>query len=807
MGYTSPYGLVYLGQFDSIPRSGGTSDSYYFNIFKKNSPSQRPTTLICASSPCVHTYLNDEPNTYIKGSELEITVVNLNGSVPLSTFYSEEDDDWKIELYTSIDNGTSVTNQLLFSGYLIQENCEEVLTDIGHEIKLVFNDNLGLLKEIKFADALKICPKKGTNLIYDQAYVTSQLDADGFPCFRITPPGYLINTPPNEGDILVISDATAGAGNYTVTKTITLGSTWYVYVVDEMPQMVSGTIPYLNNLFCTISVFTPYKQTDQIPLIDVYWIIMYNTGIALDFAFANMMWESSETPPVNQTRLLEYVYIGLDTFFDNNDSNDLDTVVQKLNYRFSSSLFQSEGRWCLVRWNELRNTGDNVNPLLNVNKLYADLYLKTDYSWIEREILTSNLDIGNQSDIEEGVLGSIERPLKYIKHTYNYSQNENIPFNGNMSQVGKLLKEYTTGSGTNLKYIKEYEAIGWRNQWYAAVGWTYQKRYIRVVYDNNGNEEDRYLVLDKSNGYSDESRSISSEYPIQMSKGDKLKISFEWRTASPHNGNGTSNAAMPGLTTNPGSQYNWYYVNQDGTWQSGVGSLGTYFNNDWDQWHTVSVETEGIPFDGLAFIMLPNIYNPNEAYTYVKNIEITYTPFVAGQTTIKGHIHKTTIPSTIKNSEEEEIYVDDTQKNYSKGTLFLSTMNGVIRKRTSQWSDGIIPAKMVLGELITRQEHLWRNKRRLKLEGNIFPVIRNQGTANVRLLSMLNVCNFLIQNGTYLIFGKLEIDYKENSSKFTAYEMWRNGEQWYHLDPDPIADGVYKDKNIQYTFKYIYKWD
>ena len=104
---------------------------------------------------------------------------------------------------------------------------------------------------------------------------------------------------------------------------------------------------------------------------------------------------------------------------------------------------------------------------------------------------------------------------------------------------------------------------------------------------------------------------------------------------------------------------------------------------------------------------------------------------------------------------------------------------------------------------------MWRNKRRLKLEGNIFPVIRNQGTANVKLLSMLNVCNFLIQNKTYLIFGKLEIDYKENSSKFTAYEMWRNGEEWYHFNSamEQIPDGVYKDKNIQYTFKYIYKWD
>jgi hypothetical protein len=71
-----------------------------------------------------------------------IITLTSNVSTPIEDFYSEEDDQFKGMFYWN--------EQLLFEGFLVQDDCSELMADYLHEISLSFTDNLGLLKDVSF---------------------------------------------------------------------------------------------------------------------------------------------------------------------------------------------------------------------------------------------------------------------------------------------------------------------------------------------------------------------------------------------------------------------------------------------------------------------------------------------------------------------------------------------------------------------------------------------------------------------------------------------------------------------------------
>ena len=65
---------------------------------------------------------------------------------------------------------------------------------------------------------------------------------------------------------------------------------------------------------------------------------------------------------------------------------------------------------------------------------------------------------------------------------------------------------------------------------------------------------------------------------------------------------------------------------------------------------------------------------------------------------------------------------------------------------------------------------------------------------------------------TYFIFGKLEINYRENMFNFSMYEMWQLGKNEndmvpiFHPPPSHLEPaGIAKDRSLQYAFKYLFK--
>jgi hypothetical protein len=106
------------------------------------------TTLIGAPDPFLLNYESGDNAIInpIRASECTVNFYN-DSAIPLTTFYSEDDEVWKIEFYRQTGN------QLLWSGFIVQDDCREIFQDPPHIIQLKGTDNLGLLKGIPFNEA------------------------------------------------------------------------------------------------------------------------------------------------------------------------------------------------------------------------------------------------------------------------------------------------------------------------------------------------------------------------------------------------------------------------------------------------------------------------------------------------------------------------------------------------------------------------------------------------------------------------------------------------------------------------------
>ena len=89
------YGIKYSTQFDSVTDAYTASKRYTLQFLFKDYTGGI-TSVTCGDTPIVHSYSEDAPNTAIKGSSVKITLINKNNSLPLSNFYTEEDDDIKV---------------------------------------------------------------------------------------------------------------------------------------------------------------------------------------------------------------------------------------------------------------------------------------------------------------------------------------------------------------------------------------------------------------------------------------------------------------------------------------------------------------------------------------------------------------------------------------------------------------------------------------------------------------------------------------------------------------------------------------
>lgn len=829
------YQLKYQCNFDSLQ-----SESYTIQILQKNYTGQ-PINVKGGATPVLHDWQTDDPKAPVKGSSLSITLIN-EGSLPLESFYSIDDDTFKVVLLWN--------DQILFQGFLVQDDCSEVMVDFTHEINLSANDNLGLLKDLTLDKA-------------DQAFTYTSVGVITFS--SITPHSLTVDstlgTQLQPGDKIKIESGGA-AGIYTA-QLVTAGITFAVTVVEEIPTASGSVQMDIGKL----------SLLDKKPLITILGMCLQLTGLQLNLN----VWSQINEVSQDQTKcFFEQTLVDPGTFLkDANTYQDCYTILTGILSAFNFSLFQSLGAWHVVRWDELRYFN---------NKILAYVY-NYDMTFNGYSIMDDPFAAGFEKLTYPGtgLLHRIIRPFAFDKETFNYKQPPQLLRNYDLKTLGTLLRNYTVnvwlwggntyysydsavdaaprGAVITASYIRymEYSAPYWYDSNLAPQVADY---FIRVVLDNIDNEIERYMCAKNDN--------IKS-YKIEANAGDIFNFSFSYKTQDSQSSGSSFITNTFIVELNDG--VNRRFLQKTG-WSIAPGYVFQVGPNDnTNQWHNVDIDATlfPLPFNGLLYCYMSGIADlkGTQNYTYTKDIRLDYTPLINQTTKIIGQTHETNQVGNVKNNNDSEIFIDSSPRNSIAGTLFLNQMDGVLQKRTVKWRHPYFPTESKnLGELITFEQMFWRRKPRTIIEGTLYNLINNvtlpyglslyytinplagtehaviswasvpTGTTDVKVsyyngswqdssgltsprtlditagnyifkvsfigtsevyyftpsavhFSMLSIVRYAQFQGFNFVSGKQTIDYKTGKFTGTLYEIWDDGEQ----DSD-LTD--------TYAFNYLY---
>jgi hypothetical protein len=735
------YGLKYTGSFDSSNQNSVIT--YLVEIFKKEYEGD-VTTLLLAANPVIHTWENDEFDSVIKGSSVQINYIN-TGSLPLESFYSEEDDTFKI-VVSCVQN-----SQTLFIGYLVQDDCIEDLVDYNHEVTLSANDNLGLLKEITLDRAL----------IPDWGGYPALLRSEYDP---YTPVTYLfiMNTKyvPEVGDYIIITKHYNAYVNTTVSVTaverigngnfkVTIAETVFTSGYYSCKLDVNGT---------GTDYFDLLKRNS---LLDIIQLCLFNNTIQLPLYILARFSENNQ----EKTRtFLEQTYIDSQTFLDGDNYKSCWDILEIICKTFQLTLFQANGSYYLVKYNDFQNST-------------SAFYYDADFNFINEVGINDIFNIGyNQETFPENAPNkALLRPIKYARETFNYNQPRYLIFNSDFQILGDLITTYTSGVYT----INEYEAPGFYNWIFAP----FPSIFIRVTIDALGNEVGRVLVIKGSTG--DNSRSCMCE-AFDIGQNDNINISFTIQTNKSQSGSITLNFSL-GLFN--GTSYN-YADDATLTWTNVGPDWAVYWSpsENTNQQKNITMNPRSVPYDGQIRLFFPQLCfgaTPTDE-TIISDISIQYTSYINESTKIIGQIHDNSQNKIIKNNYNEIITLDDSPRNPILGTLFINDfLNDFLQIRTISWERFGNTEALRIGEIITESRLLLNGVPKKKIEGTFHNVFQNPG--NVTLACLFDYYQFINDR---FVPGRLEIDYRNDSFSATLYEL-------FNTEIVPIIDNTY-------NFSYLY---
>lgn len=732
------YSVKYTSTFDS------TQDLLTYNVTIKQKDYIGDTyTLLLSGTPAIHDWQEDNPIAPIKGSSFTLGIITNHGTggyeeVSLSDFFSNEDDTYLLE-FKRVE-----TDQMLFKGFLVQSDCSEIQIDGAHEITLSFTDNLGLLKDVTLLEAAQ---------------------ASGTPSSKAVNVG----TDTTTNKVLIIGSDTF---NFTPGQkfTVTSGVLQFEYTFVNTAYNVSLGGNCLQVLETVTLNITPYATT-------ITWIEPINLEdyISLD-TIVDLCLESSQLNlsknvyggiyPVHSSGgdFLEETYVDGRTFKNDDTYMSCYDVLQQIMERFNATCFQAHGSWYIIRWGEIFQyiTTNGINFLG----------------------LDDNFTIGNGNDIVSGWMKSIERPYKYTQEIFDYVQLPNILANGNATILGDFRTSYTSGSDT----IYEYELPGWYNY---DVSGPYADRFIRITYDSLNREIERVIVV-VGFTYSDPSAVQSND--ILLNKGDYFTYSFDVRTTVGQAGPATKTVMVrlkDGTTT--------YYLDQYGQWvipPTPNGLVIYYPSGDNTQnWHTLSINTNLAPIDGILNVYLGNFVNSGGTETLYKNISLEITNTVNGSNKIIGQKHNTSQNISTKNVNNINVIMDDGPLFTRKGCMFLYSYTGILRNNTTVWNYPGFAAsyEKPLGFWTTFEKMYQNYNPTNRFEGTILKLLDSE---NIVVLSPKACFIYAVQSlllGKRFVVGSLKIDYKHVNADLTLYEMADEDLTW-----SQVLD------NTLYEFSYIY---
>ncbi len=718
------YGLIYQTQWDSIPRPGATvADTYYAKIYKKDYDGTI-SSLLASGKPVAHQWQTDDPHTPIKGSNFTFTFIN-SGLLPLSTFFSVEDNTFRMDYYWN--------DQLMFTGFIVQTDSTEIQIDIPHTIELSFTDNLALLKEVTLQQAASLL---GPFVEYTDKLI--EYNGPHIIWFYIEPMAVAI------GDTLQISGSGVADGNWTV-----------VNFVDPTPaglpvkvQVAETLSPWVGGVPCVVRAITPFDLTIRRPFAVYLRLCLLSTSLQLNTqVYGNIHANGMPVP----SYMFEDAYLDGETFFNSNTWQNCYDVLTEIMNRFKCMLIQVNGVWNILRYDEMRYT--NNQPRL---ALYT-----SDFIRVGGGRLIEGLTYGNGSDIQTGLLQNAIRPYKYDKETFNYIIPQALK-NQNINNVGAIISTNTvtidSGNQNNYPYYGQYpigSVIRTDNYQFPATSqWTHvyaDEAFIVVLTQEllTGEvEKDRFVYQPKITnglppGYQNFANTQFNE--IEVNAGDRFDFSCSIKVAS---------SIGSGSVT---VRFGFYLRDTAGHYYSLVNTAGGGNRFQWNGFSLTPIQSIGmtfqlnspdeqvftnytlsdtgdqkvvppIPADGLLTIRMYGTTDTNVSQPDVdaiwKDLNLTLTNYIAGSVKVVGQTHTQLQPGIINNKGDETLIMDDSPKNTVGGTIFLASFTNLLQDRTFRWNRSGFSDNLRLGQITTLETLYWHRKSRIKLEGNLIGLVQ-----------------------------------------------------------------------------------
>ena len=741
------YGIKYVGQFDSFKQD----PAMYFEvqILEKNFTGD-PVKIILSGTPVIHEWQDDERNKPIKGSTLKVGIIN-NGIVSMESFFSNDDFQYQIILRQRS------TDEILFIGYIIQDECSEVMCDFNHEINITATDMLGTLKDISILDAAM---NHGT--------ITS------FPGITF-----------NALDSISLTTSDVRVANLLPGQTIYIDNGLYQgeYVILDL----TFNILFGYRLLFGVTSFTPFTSDTcdcrwRVPtdltvyrsLSELLRLCIQSTNLELGTKVISKIYPIGS----DVERWLDGTYVLPTSFMKSGSWMNCYDVMEAILDRFRATLFQSKGFWWIIRFDEIYN-GITVPYYTN----YLGYLYDSEFVY-DSDIDTNDYFISlNFNNFEFGNIKSIERAIGYTKDTFQYEQPDDLLKNANLTILGALLNTTSTGSGSTLVTTYEYQNDFWY-PWDDHPTPTPDVR-IRIKKDYLGNEIERYLIIDGT-AYTDYRAKMSND--IQLQKGDIITWSFQFRTEVSEPG--PVNTLFSVRIKNCVDPELW--MDQDGLFGTSNIQFSILTGDNLNEWHDVTVTSVALPMNSIMNIFL-NI--PNGDKTYYKDLRLEIRRAQNNLGLVNGHTHQYDNTTIINNTLEKEIKIDNSPSASIAGTLFLDNYTGCIRNLATQWAspwDGTDFNN--LGRLVLAEELLIRYKSRYKYDGNLLNVFRPFPSNYIIGPETAVLFNNDINDPIRYTFGRLSIDYKNGNADVTMN---------YIGDDNEVISTIVD--NYIYTFNYLYE--
>ena len=358
------YGLRYYADFDSFK---GFSESYRLNIFERgySNPPLSADNLLFSSEPVIQEWQDDDPKQPIRGCTLTTKFITNSTGVHLIDFYSEDD----LRFYCEFRN--TITDQLLFIGFLLQDECAEIQVDYNHEIKLMFTDMLGTLKDVTLDQAAVIA---GTEQI---EYGIAAMDYSSTIPFCIW-----------------VQDISGNTGKIKIGQTFKLydgiaDQEFYCFDIQYNGVGIYiiniGITPPIPNTLTTydLKYKVPFNLFGKVQLKDLIRLSLQSTYISIGLkSFINIY-------PVYQTisgidEILQGTYINVQDFYSGGNWINCYELLEKILGRFNCSLFQCDGYWTIIRWAEIYRYTKTNGALLQGH------YFDSDFAYIGSSALLAS---------------------------------------------------------------------------------------------------------------------------------------------------------------------------------------------------------------------------------------------------------------------------------------------------------------------------------------------------------------------------------------------------------------------------------